>query len=123
MRRSPGSLLKQTTAIFESDAPLADGSVQVLVMLVAAQLATIIASVRAPMAQIAARTLSFTLASMMLILRLGMVSVGGTWGATPRGTTATAVTEGPGPVIAPSAYALALIAATADTSRPCSAAA
>jgi hypothetical protein len=37
MRRSPGSFVRQTTAIFDIAAPFADGSVQVLVISVVAQ--------------------------------------------------------------------------------------
>src|SRR5690242_5870163 len=39
MRRRPGSLVMAMTATLESDAPLAEGSVHVLVILVEAQLA------------------------------------------------------------------------------------
>ena len=77
----------QTTAIFDSAAPFAAGSVQVLVISVDAQLATSAASVTIPSATIPTRTLSFALASMMFILRFAADSVAARVGRAPAGTT------------------------------------
>src|SRR5436190_3731361 len=70
MRRRPGSFVKQTTATFDSAAPLAVGSVQELVISVEAQLAPIAAIARPPSAKKAANVFLFFVVFMIPLLHL-----------------------------------------------------
>jgi len=76
----------QTTATFDSAAPFAAGSVQVLVISVVAQLAAAAASARTASVENPRRAPSPTLLFMVSILRL-MRSASARWGALAPRTT------------------------------------
>ena len=110
----------QTTATFESAAPFAAGSVQVLVISVDAQLATSAASVTIPSAKtIPTRALSLALASMMFILRFAADSVAARVGRAPAGHNGMGAIERVIRSDCASALRGPVNAAPADTSRPC----